>query len=165
MTTFNTLPISWEIVNLADGGANLAIQATRALTIVGLQFDIAMAPAPPSFQTGFSEVFAEAAIITGTPTFSTGPERYLAGPAALNSDFKSSPIDNPNAFQITNAVIGWTGQLFAVILKANLPTCESRSLTLTDLSIDIAAGNYLVFHMDGAGVPADVEMQGTIFYY
>jgi hypothetical protein len=151
----------WEISPFVNGGANLVIPINKNITVVGYQIDIAL-----GFQTpvsGFSQVLCTGNVVPSEPTFS-GVQQYFIGPVNGNGDTTAATAVNPNNFTMNAGGAGWSGPLFAAILKTNAPDAMGRSICMPGLGITAAAGSFITFHMDGAGCPGDVEMQGVIFY-
>jgi hypothetical protein len=99
------------------------------------------------------------------PTFSPPPQAYINFPA--DPHFGQLAVHNPN--KLNNGIGGVVSDLFyTVILKTWVPADGTASSTYRHVAVTpnlvLSKGDFLVFHMDHAGVGGDVEMQ-TAFQY
>jgi hypothetical protein len=86
----------------------------------------------------------------------------------LSSDFGSVTIVNPNNLTVAYDPVLYQDKFVSVILKTWVPSDGTASATARNVtahpSLALNAGDYLVFHMDHAGVSVDAEMQVVINY-
>jgi hypothetical protein len=169
-TTLKSAGFGWEITNVNNNGADVYFQVQRSMTLRSLEVDVAFMilslPAAP----GMAEVLCTAAVSRGgPPTFAPGPQAYIV--LQNSPDFGAVQVYNPN-----NLNIGYNGnlgqdELMALILKTWVPSDGTASATSRHIGplyfpgFPLNAGDYLVFHMDHAGVPGDVEMQVVLGYF
>jgi hypothetical protein len=161
-----SLGIGWEIPGIVSGkGANLVVPLLNDITVTGLQLSISAGFPNPA--GGFFEVFCEGLFVSGPPTFANvppGAQQYPTGPGfSFVSDWGQAHFDDPNNLKPGGGASEGMS-LFNAILKTDAPTATQQNIDLSDLSMSIPAGSYLVLHMDSAGQTADVEMQGVLFY-
>jgi len=157
----------WEIVNLDNNGANVYFRVLQRMVLQWVDIDVAFmitsAPAVP----GFAEVLCRAGVSRGAPpSFSGPPEDFILFPAS--SDFGAVQVHNPN-----NLTLGYDTALlqdafYQVILKSWVPLDGTASSTSRNAHVEpnlvLSMSDFLVFHMNHAGVPGDAEMQVTMSY-
>lgn len=153
----------WEITNVANNGADLYAPFSVPTTIRGIDLDISfMTTGAP---TGWAEVLANVAISAAKPNFGPAPPAYYLGPTPGQDIFGPAVKYNPAGRNIGGGLNG-PGFLTSLILKCycHAGGSDVRHATVMGLAIPVVAGNCLVLHMDHAGQPGDVEMQGVLFY-
>jgi hypothetical protein len=158
----------WEIRNLNGNGANTYFRVSRNMVINTVNIDLAFMITSTPAAAGFAEVLGQASVSRNiTPTFdNSGGHAYLN--TAPSSDFGAVVSDNPNGLGINGSSILAQDLFYSVILKSWAPmdgtaSAASRQV-FAKLSLTVNAGDYLVFHMDHAGVPGDAEMQVVLGY-
>jgi hypothetical protein len=155
----------WEITNINNNGANVYFEIQNAMRLHSLDVDVAFMITSLPSAPGFAEVLCTGGVFRDTtPIFVDGPQQYVGWQGAPG--FGTFQISNPNGL---NAFGGGGGENFQLaILKTWVPADGTGSATWRNVSIELGLslnpGDYLVFHMDHAGVPGDVEMQGTLGY-
>jgi hypothetical protein len=162
-----TASFGWEVSDVDNNGADVYVKVLRPMTLASVDVDVAyMITALPS-TPGFAEVLCTAMVSRGrSPTFSTGPQAY--NEPLPSPHFGTVRLVNPN--KLTGPYNTRLGQdsFLAVILKSWVPADGAGSHTArhvhTTPSLTLHAGDYLVFHMDHAGVPGDAEMQVVLGY-
>jgi len=169
-TTVNGSKIAgfgWEIANLDNNGANVSFVVRQGMILQWVDIDVAFmitsAPAVP----GFAEVLCRAGVSRDAPpSFSGPPPDFILFPAS--SDFGGVHVHNPN-----NLSIGYDRALlqdafYQVILKSWVPVDGTASSTSRNAHVEpnlvLSTRDFLVFHMNHAGVPGDAEMQVTMSY-
>jgi hypothetical protein len=162
-----TASFGWELSNLDNNGADAYFKVTRRMTLSFAEVDVAFMITTPPASPGFAEVLCTASVSRGRrPTFSAGPQAYDEPP--VSADFGTVQLYNPN--NLTGPFNRRLGQdaFLAVILKSWVPTDGTGSHTArhvrTEPALTLDAGDYLVFHMDHAGVSGDAEMQVVLGY-
>jgi hypothetical protein len=156
----------WEIDNINNNGADLYFEVLDAMVLNTIDIDVAFMLTSPPAQPGFAEVLCMGAVSRGAkPTFSPPPAAYINIPASSN--FARLAEHNPNNLNTgTGGVV--SGLFYSVILKTWVPTDGTASSTSRHVSVGprltLSKGDFLVFHMDHAGVGGDVEMQTTFQY-
>jgi hypothetical protein len=156
----------WEISNINNNGADLYFEVLDAMVLNTINIDVAFMLTGPPAQAGFAEVLCMGGVSRGAkPTFSDPPAAYINFPPSPN--FARLAVHNPN--NLSNGIGGVVGGLFyTVILKTWVPADGTASSTYRHVVVSpglvLGKGDYLVFHMDHAGVGGDVEMQ-TSFQY
>jgi hypothetical protein len=164
--TSRTAAFGWEIPNIDNNGADVYFSVINNLTLNVVNIDTAFVVTAAPGTAGFAEVLCVAAVTQGLPQFAPGAPAYLALPRS--PDFSSVVAYNPNNLQI-----GFNGQLsegvfYSVIMKSwvladGAGSATSRHVAIAP-SLPLTAGNFLVFHMDHAGIPGDCEMQVVLQY-
>ena len=167
VTGSNIAGFGWEIGNLDNNGANVAFEVGRGMILQWLDIDVAFmitsAPAVP----GFAEVLCRAGGSRGArPSFSGPPQDYILFPTS--PDFGDVNVHNPNHLSV-----GFDGGLlqdafYQVTLKSWVPVDGTASSTSRNAHVEpnlmLSTSDFLVFHMNHAGVPGDAEMQVTMSY-
>lgn len=154
----------WEISNVNGNGADLYMPFTAAVTVCGIDLDVSFVTL--TALTGMAEVLVNAALTSGTPQFVGGKAAYIGGPLLGSDALGGSTVYKGYSGLIIGGGKNGPGFLTSVILKTYCKQGgqDARHVSLTGLGIPVPAGSYLVLHMDHAGQPVDVEMQGVIFY-
>ena len=157
-----TAGFGWEIVDLNNNGADVYLEVASSMTLIAVDIDAAFtitsAPASP----GLAEVLCRATVSRGSPKFVEGePSAPALSPASAN--FGRLQIYNPHDLNIGADGFALQDVLCSVIVKTWVPASgtasgASRHVRATP-SLALDAREYLVFHMDHAGVPGDAEMQ------
>jgi hypothetical protein len=151
----------WEINSINGNGANMMIPVERDITLTGIQASLSMMFMAPT--AGASEIYAAAWVFPQMPVFDNA-----GGHAFFNlnggTDFGAPSFYNPNKLNAHGGGGSCTqDSLFAAILKTYAPASTAQNIVMPH-SIHIAAGSFLVFHLDHWGVPCDVEMDGIFTY-
>ena len=155
-----------EISDINNNGADLYFEVLNAMVLDSIDIDVAFMLTGPPAQAGFAEVLCMGGVSRGTkPTFSDPPAAYINLPPSPN--FARLAVHNPN--NLSNGVGGVVSGLFyTVILKTWVPVDGTASSTYRHVVVSpglvLSKGDFLVFHVDHAGVGGDVEMQ-TSFQY
>jgi len=156
----------WEISDINNNGADLYFEVLNAMVLNTMNIDVAFMLTGPPAQAGFAEVLCMGGVSRGAkPTFSDPPPAYINLPP--NPNFARLAVHNPN--NLSNGIGGVVSGLFyTVILKTWVPVDGTASSTYRHVVVSpglvLSKGDFLVFHMDHAGVGGDVEMQ-TSFQY
>jgi hypothetical protein len=157
----------WEVTNLNGNGADVYFPVQSAMSLRSVNIDVAFVPTSLG-QVGLAEVLCLASVSRGAvPTFNNaGGHAYID--MVTTSNFGSITVYNPNGLSV-NAQSGLgQDEFYAVILKSWVPVDGSASSAsrqvLANPSLSLNEGDYLVFHMDHAGVPGDAEMQVVLTY-
>jgi hypothetical protein len=157
----------WEVSNLDNNGANVFFEVMHRIVLQSLSIDVAfmITSAPPT--SGFAEVLCRAGVSRGAPpSFSSGPQGYPEHPAS--ADFGEVKVSNPNGLSVGFDGVLLQDAVCQVILKTWVPlngvaSAASRNVQLEPF-LDLNTGDFLVYHMDHAGVPGDAEMQVALRY-
>ena len=156
----------WEISDINNNGADLYFEVVDAMVLNTINIDVAFMLTGPPAQPGFAEVLCMGGVSRGAkPTFSPPPQASINFPA--DPHFDQLTVHNPN--NLNNGIGGVVSDLFyTVILKTWVPADGTASSTYRHVAVTpnmvLSKGDFLVFHMDHAGVGGDVEMQ-TAFQY
>lgn len=158
----------WEVTDIHNNGADVYFQVTTPMFLATLDVDVATMLTGPSPIAGYEEVLCTAMISRGAePTFSSPPSVFTE--LARSPQFSTHTTYNPNGLTVGvgPSYLG-QDQFLTVILKSWVPLAGTASSTYrhvhTDPQAGIAAGDYLTFHMNHAGVQVDVEMQVVLGY-
>jgi len=157
----------WEVTNINNNGADMYVKVVTAMTLNVIDVDIAFVITSTPSTAGGVVLYCTGAVSRGAaPTFSGGSAEYFY--PATDSNFGSVQIYNPNSLTVSYSADFTQPTLFAVDLKTWVPTDGTASATFrhltTEPSLSLNAGDYLVFHMNHAGVPGDAEMQIVLAY-
>ncbi|MGC9227254.1 hypothetical protein [Caldivirga sp.] len=168
-TVSGTAGFGWEVVDLHNNGADAYFQVLNDLVIQWIDLDASYMLTKPPSSEGFAEVLINVAKTQSKPQFSTGPQAYIGVPP--NGYFSMVTVHNPNSLRVVPGETFYLseGMLISLILKSWVPSNGTASSvqrhTTLYPSIKVKSGEYLVFHMDHAGVgPLDCEIQATIGY-
>ena len=169
-TTVNESKIAgfgWEIGNLDNNGANVYFRVLQGMVLQWVDIDVAFMITSAPGVPGFAEVLCRAGVSRDAPpSFSGPPHDFILFPAS--SDFGGVHVHNPN-----NLSIGYDRALlqdafYQVILKSWVPVDGTASSTSRNAHVEpnlvLSTRDFLVFHMNHAGVPGDAEMQVTMSY-
>jgi hypothetical protein len=158
----------WEVGNLDGNGADMYFEVLSNLVLNSLNVDVsAMILAVPG-TAGFAEILCTAGVSRqAAPTFNNAGEHdYINFPSS--SSFGPVTAANPNNLRLYFNPTVSQDQFLALTLKTWVPLDGTGSSTsrqvLSYPGININAGDYLVFHMDHAGVAIDAEMQVIMNY-
>lgn len=165
-----TLNFGWEAAHLNNNGCNLIVPIAQTMTIQKIQVDVSTMFLQPQWgATGYAEVLAGGWVTYGTPVFSGDAHDYNWGPAPWGSPTLATSFHDPNGIGPGGGVS--PGALFTFILKTQAPADADRQAVIDNIGLLVngpatpgGPGNFLVFHMDHAGVPIDCEMQGVLYY-
>jgi hypothetical protein len=156
----------WEIVNINNNGADVYFEVRDAMILNTINIDVAFMITSAPSTAGFAEILCDGGVSRGAkPTFNTSPAAYLNLPPSAN--FGNLTPHNPNKLNIG---LGGVVQdlFFNVILKTWVPSDGTGGYTFRQFhgqpSLALNKGDYLMFHMDHAGVSGDVEMQAVLQY-
>jgi hypothetical protein len=156
----------WELSNIDNNGADVFFEVLDSMILNAINVDVAFMITSAPAAAGFAEVLCNGGVSRGAkPKFSSPPAAYIAFPSSPN--FGNLTPHNPNNL---NLGLGGVVQdlFFDVILKTWVPADGTGGYTSRQFSSQAALalnkGDYLVFHMDHAGVSGDVEMQGVLQY-
>jgi hypothetical protein len=155
----------FELVNLNGNGANAYFPIANSMTLDYYNIDAALMLVSPT-TGGFAEVLCKGQICRGGPPTFTGAPDYP--PYVQSGDFGQVSYHNPQNLNLIGN--GGLNQdvFYSVILKSVVPPDGTASATHRQVSaspsLTLNAGDYLVFHMDHAGVSVDCEMQVVLGY-
>jgi hypothetical protein len=156
----------WEIVNIDNNGADVFFEVRDTMILNTINIDGAFMITSLPAQPGFAEVLCDGGVSRGVaPRFSAPPQAYIGFGASPN--FGDLTVHNPNRL---NVGLGGVVQdlFFNVILKTWVPADgtggSSSRQVYAQTTLALHKGDYLVFHMDHAGVGGDVEMQAVLQY-
>jgi hypothetical protein len=156
----------WEVVNIDNNGADIFFEVRDTMVLNTINFDVSFMITSLPTAAGFAEILCQGGVSRGAkPTFSTSPASYLNSPPSPN--FGSLTAHNPNKLNIG---LGGVVQdlFFNVILKTFVPADGTGGYTSRQVfgqpSLALNKGDFLMFHMDHAGVGGDVEMQAILQY-
>jgi hypothetical protein len=162
-----TVGFGWEVTDLNNNGADVYFEVVSSMTLIAVDIDAAFmitsAPASP----GFAEVLCRVVVSHGAPKFVEGEPSAPIFPAQ-SPDFGRLQIYNPHDLNVGADGFALQDVLYNVILKTWVPASGTASGTSRHVrampSLTLDARDYLVFHMDHAGVPGDAEMQVVLEY-
>jgi len=146
----------WEIGNLDNNGANVYFRVLQGMVLQWVDIDVAFmitsAPAVP----GFAEVLSRAGVSRDAPpSFSGPPHDFILFPAS--SDFGGVHVHNPNNLSIGYDRVLLQDAFYQVILKSWVPVDGTASSTSRNAHVEpnlvLSTRDFLVFHMNHAGVP------------
>lgn len=156
----------WEISNIDNNGADVFFEVRDTMILNSINVDVAFMITSAPAQAGFAEVLCDGGVSRGAkPTFSDNAQAYIG--FAPSSNFGAMTPHNPNRL---NVGLGGVVQdlFFNVILKTWVPADGTGGYTSRQVyavpGLALNKGDYLVFHMDHAGVGGDVEMQAVMIY-
>lgn len=156
----------WEINNIDDNGADVFFAVRDTMILNSINIDVAFMITSLPAQPGFAEVLCDGGVSRqAKPIFAPPPQAYIGFPASAN--FGELTLHNPNQL---NVGLGGVVQdlFFNVILKTWVPENGAGAYTSRQVyaqpGLALNKGDYLVFHMDHAGVGGDVEMQAVLTY-
>jgi hypothetical protein len=159
----STASFGWEINAINGNGANMIIPVAKPIVLTSIQASISMMFM--SSAQGASEVYACAWAFPEKPVFdNTGGHAFFNLTKPLSPDFGPMTFYDPNGIK-PHGDGGSHVQdaLFAAILKSYAPASTCQNIQVPH-KIPIAAGSFLVFHLDHWGVPVDIECDGTFTY-
>ncbi|MFZ3329209.1 MAG: hypothetical protein WA197_01155 [Candidatus Acidiferrales bacterium] len=162
-----TASFGWE-VSLKGNGANIYFRVAKDMILNTVNIDVAFMILSLSETRDFAEVLCQACVSRGVvPSFDNNGGHAYTEPAS-SPDFDSATIYNPNRLELGANTLFGQDVFFSVILKGGVPhdgsgSAQSRQ-ALMQPALPLKAGDYLVFHMDHAGVKVDAEMQVVLGY-
>ena len=162
-----TAGFGWEIVDLNNNGADVYLEVASSMTLIAVDIDAAFTITSAPTSPGLAEVLCRATVSRGSPKFVEGePSAPVLSPPSAN--FGRLQIYNPHDLNIGADGFALQDVLCSVIVKTWVPASgtasgASRHVRATP-SLALDARDYLVFHMDHAGVPGDAEMQVVLEY-
>ncbi len=156
----------WEATNIDNNGANVYFMVNRNMVLNSIDIDVSFMVTALS-SPGFAEVLCQGCVSRQKmPVFGTSRASYMQ--PAQTSDFGSVALTNPNNLGMAYDVNLSQDLFYSVILKSFVPDNGAASSASRHVhaqpALSISAGDYLVFHMDHAGVPCDTEMQVVLAY-
>jgi hypothetical protein len=162
-----TASFGWEILNAHGNGADVYVEVHHDMVLESADFDVATMITSQPAAPGFQEVLCQAGVSRGeTPKFGNVPQVYLSQPQS--PDFGSVTSYNPNSVLLLSDPFPFQDKFLSVILKSWVPVNGTASSTSRHVRAEpdliLSRGDYLVFHMDHAGVQVDVEMQVVLGY-
>jgi hypothetical protein len=157
----------WEVTNLNDNGADVYFQVRSSMTLTSVNIDASFMITSVPASAGFTEVLCRAAVTHGVPKFVHGdPGAPFVSPESPN--FGRVEVYNPNNLNVVNDGFILQDIFYNMILKTWVPDNGTASATSRHFSsspgLQLNAEDYLVFHMNHAGVPGDAEMQIVLEY-
>jgi hypothetical protein len=157
----------WEVTNLDNNGADVYFSVSNNMILNSVHVDAAFMITSTPASPGFAEVLCRAAVSRGTPRFVQGDSGApFVSPQSPN--FGSVQIYNPNNLNVVNDGYLLQDIFYNVILKTWVPENGTASSTSRHVELsparNLTSGDYLVFHMNHAGVPGDTEMQVVLQY-
>lgn len=155
----------WEVCNLGGNGANTYVKVANNMVLQTVNVDLA-ASIMNIKAAGFAEILCTGGVSRqALPSFTSSSQAYVNAPPS--PDFGAVTPENPNGLSLLASGMV-QDQFLAVILKTWIPPDGSGSATSRQVlvypSLNVSAGDYLVFHMDHQGVSVDAEMQVVITY-
>lgn len=162
-----TVSFGWE-ASLKGNGANIYFRVARDMILTTVNIDVAFMILSLSETRDFAEVLCQACVSRGVvPSFdNNGGHAYMDN--RPSPDFDSATIYNPNRVELGANTLFGQDVFCSVILKGWVPhdgsgSAQSRQAFMQP-ALSLNAGDYLVFHMDHAGVKVDAEMQVVLGY-
>ena len=157
----------WEVTNLNDNGADVYFEVRSGMTLNSVNIDTAFMITSTPASGGFAEVLCRAAVFHGVPKFVHGDSGApFVSPESPN--FGKVHVYNPNNLDVVNDGFILQDIFFNIILKTWVPRNGTASSTSRHFSsspgLELKPDDYLVFHMNHAGVPGDAEMQVVLEY-
>ena len=156
----------WEASNLSGNGVNMSVKIVNTVFLQAINADLS-ATILSAKTAGFAEVLCVGGVCRqSVPSFDTSAQAYINFPTSPH--FGSVVADNPNNLTLAYDHAMHDGQFLSVILKTWVPAdgtaCATSRHVLAYPSLNLNAGDYLVFHMDHQGVGVDAEMQIVLTY-
>jgi hypothetical protein len=158
----------WEVRNFSGNGADAFFRIASKMVLNTATIDVAFSIVSLPTNPGLAEVLCQAAVSRGgSPNFDNSQgHAFLSQP--VSSDFGSVSVFNPNGLAINENSAVSQDLFYSVILKSWVPvggagSAASRNVFLQP-SLSLNPGDFLVFHMDHAGVSVDAEMQVVLGY-
>lgn len=157
----------WEVTNLDNNGADVYFRVRNALTLTEVNIDTAFMITSLPTSPGFAEVLCRAAVSRGVPKFVQGdPGAPFVSPES--PDFGTVEVYNPNNLNVGNDGYLLQDIFYSIILKTWVSSDGAGSSTWRHVTLTpgrkLSADEYLVFHMNHAGVSGDAEMQVVLEY-
>ena len=158
----------WEVGNLFGNGADMYFEVFSDIVLNSVNIDVSAAILATPSTAGFAEILCMAGVSRqALPTFNnSGGHAYINFPSS--SGFGSVTPANPNNLTLYFDQTLSQDQFLAVTLKTWVPADGTASSTSRQVlaypSLNVNAGDYLVFHMDHEGVGVNAEMQVIINY-
>jgi hypothetical protein len=157
----------WEVTDLNDNGADVYFAVLHKMTLNVVDIDTAFMLTSAPTSPGFAEVLCRAAVSHGVPKFVKG-DSGAPFVSPQSPDFGTVSIYNPNNLTVVNDGFALQNIFYNIILKTWAPENGTASSTSRHVSstpaLKLVEGDYLVFHMNHAGVPGDAEMQVVLQY-
>ena len=162
-----TVGFGWEVVDLNNNGADVYFEVLSSMTLTAVDIDAAFTITSAPSSPGLAEVLCRATVSRGAPKFVEG-ETSAPVLSAASPNFGRLQIHNPNDLNIGADGFALQDVIYSVILKTWVPASGTASGTSRHVratpSVALDARDYLVFHMDHAGVSGDAEMQVVLEY-
>lgn len=162
-----TAGFGWEISNVHNDGADVYFKVNTAMTLNVIDIDVSCYVNYAPTTAGPAEVLCTAAVSRcGPPSFNGGNAAYITSPTSC--DFGNVQVYNPAGVSVGNNPTLAQDSFMAIMLKTYVPSDGSGAYTsrhvTTPPNLSLNVGDYLVFHMDHAGVQVDTEMQVVLTY-
>lgn len=163
----STAGFGWEVTNLDNNGADVYFHVQNSMVLNSIDIDTAFMITAPPASPGFAEILCRAAISRGVPQFAQGDSGApFVSPQSPN--FGKVQVYNPNNLNVVDDGFLLQEVLYNIILKTWVPAEGAGSSTFRHVStaplLRLNADDFLVFHMNHAGVPGDAEMQVVLNY-
>jgi len=162
-----SISFGWEVDNLHGNGADVSFEILEDLVLVAADVDVATVLLSLPSTAGFHEVLCQAAISRqAPPSYGPAPTAYLQSP--ISADFGKVAYYNPSNIVTVGDAAPLQDKFVSIILKSWVPldgTASSASRHVhTEPNLALQQGDYLMFHMDHAGVQVKGEMQVVLTY-
>ena len=159
--------LGWEAGKFSGNGANMHVEVLENMVLNSVNIDVS-ATILATIKAGFAEV-----LCTGAVSRQAVPAVDKSGRQAFPILPKSASFGSVAAQNPTNLDVNFNShlvqdQFYSVILKTWVPADGTGSATSRQFlgypALELNKGDYLVFHMDHAGVTMDAEMQIILVY-
>jgi hypothetical protein len=165
-TPSNVAAFGWEINNLGVGGGAVYLPLKNSVVLKTVDVDMSFSPLSAPSQPGFADVLCRGQVSRGGPPTFTGAEVNYFPPAAPQL---GPPVSfNPGSLQLGMDGFAFQDTFLNVILKAWITTEGTASQTDRHVqispSLNINAGDYIVFTMSGGEIVVDAEMQIVMLF-
>jgi hypothetical protein len=167
----------WELINLDGNGADSYFAVVNAMTLNVVNIDAALMVISPTSGAwtgilpssgGWAEVLCQGKVVRGGPPSAFPGSNAAFLPVVASPDFGAASWYNPSNLNLIGDTVLNQDVFYSAILKTFVPPDGTGSPTHRQFSmmpgLALNAGDYLVFHMDHAGVSVDCEMQVVLGY-
>jgi hypothetical protein len=167
-TTLHNAHFGFEAHPLDGDGVDVYFEVTSDMVLEIADIDTALMILTLPTVPGFVEVLCAGLVFRGgPPTGLTAPHAFFSD-EAISPDFGATTSYNPGNVELNAAAYLSDGWFYSAIMKAWVPADGTASATHRHVhatpALYLAKGDYVLFHMDQAGVPCDAEMQGVLAY-